>query len=53
MDARALTARLLAKKRRRLTLHALADVESDRMCDHAEIEAWVARLAAPKRKGCR
>ena len=40
----------LEEKRRRLTLEALADVKAGRTHDHAEIEAWAARLDAPKRK---
>jgi len=38
----------LEEKRFQLTLDALADVDSKRTVDHAEIEAWVERL--PKKK---
>jgi len=38
----------LEDKRYRLTLEALADVNAGRALDHAEVEAWAARLAKPK-----
>lgn len=43
----------LEEERHRLTLEALADVKAGRMHEHAEIEAWAASLAAPKRKARR
>ena len=39
----------LEEKRFRLTLEALADVDAQRTLDHAEVEAWAAGLAKPKR----
>jgi predicted transcriptional regulator len=39
----------LAEERRRETLAALKDVESGRVVDHAEVEAWATTLARPKR----
>ncbi|MBI3372858.1 MAG: hypothetical protein HY017_14025 [Betaproteobacteria bacterium] len=32
-----------------VTSHLLADVDAKRMIDHAGIEAWVDRLAKPRR----
>ena len=43
----------LEEERRRLTLEALADVKAGRTHDHAEIEAWAARLGTPKRRARR
>jgi len=40
----------LEEKRHRLTLEALADVDAKRTLDHAEVEAWVERLARTKRR---
>ena len=40
----------LEEKRLRLTLEALADVDAGRTLEHAEVEAWVARLSAPGRR---
>jgi len=37
------------EKRHRLTMEALADVTAGRMLEHAEVEAWAARLGKPKR----
>lgn len=34
--------------RRRLTLEALADVDSGRVVDHAEVEAWADCLDTPQ-----
>jgi predicted transcriptional regulator len=39
----------LEEQRHRLTLEALADVDAGRMLEHAEVEAWAARLDRPKR----
>ena len=39
----------LEDKRYRLTLEAMADVHAGRTLDHAEVEAWAASLATPKR----
>ena len=39
----------LEEKRHRLTLEALADVDKKHTVDHAEIEAWAAAIAKPKR----
>lgn len=38
----------LEEKRFRLTLEALADVDSKRTVDHAEIEAWAEGLSKTK-----
>ena len=40
----------LEEKRFRLTLEALADVDAKRTLGHAEVEAWAAGLAKPKRR---
>lgn len=39
----------LEEERHRMTLEALADVDAKRTIEHAGIEAWVDRLAKPKR----
>ena len=39
----------LEEKRFKLTLEALADVDSKRTVDHAEVEAWAKRLSRPRR----
>lgn len=40
----------LEEKRHRLTLEALADVDTKRVVDHAAVEAWADGLARPKRR---
>ena len=39
----------LEEERHRMTLEALADVDAKRTIEHDGIEAWVDRLAKPKR----
>lgn len=36
------------EERHRMTLEALADVDADRMVDHASMQAWAAGLATDK-----
>ena len=51
MTTRVVTAHLpqeLAEKRRRETLAALDDVDSGRIVEHAEVEAWAAGLGQMK-----
>ena len=43
----------LEEKRHRLTLEALADVDSNRTAEHAEIEAWANGLSKPKSRSRR
>ena len=43
----------LEEKRFQLTLEALADVDSKRTVDHAEIEAWAEGLSKTKRRARR
>ena len=43
----------LEEKRTRLTHEALTDVDAKRTVDHAEVEAWAAGLAKPKRRARR
>ena len=43
----------LEEKRFQLTLEALADVDSKRTVDHAEVEAWVEGLSKAKRRARR
>ncbi len=40
----------LEQKRHQLTQEALDDVDAGRVVDHAEIEAWAAKVAGPVRK---
>lgn len=43
----------LEEKRFQLTLEALADVDSKRTVDHAEVEAWAEGLSKTKRRARR
>jgi uncharacterized protein (UPF0548 family) len=43
----------LERKRHELTREALDDVDAGRMVEHAEVEAWAARVAGPARKSRR
>ena len=43
----------LEEKRFQLTLEALADVESNRTVDHAEIEAWARGLSKTRQRARR
>jgi predicted transcriptional regulator len=52
MTTRVVTAHLpqeLAEERRRETLAALEEVDSGRIVEHAEVEAWAAGLGRPKK----
>jgi predicted transcriptional regulator len=40
----------LEQRRHRLTLEALAEVDSGQVVEHAEIEAWAAQLTKRKRR---
>jgi len=43
----------LAEKRQRATLAALKEVDSGRVVEHAEVEAWAAGLGRPKKSRAR
>ena len=40
----------LERKRHAMTLEGLADVDAGRVVEHADIEAWAARVTNPKRR---
>ncbi|HVK85148.1 MAG TPA: ribbon-helix-helix protein, CopG family [Kofleriaceae bacterium] len=40
----------LERKRHELTVEALADVDAGDVVDHADVEAWAARIARPSRR---
>ena len=52
METRVEASHLPQEERYRLTLEALADVKAGRTQDHAEIEAWAARLPEEKCAAC-
>lgn len=43
----------LEQKRHELTREALDDVDAGRLVDHADVEAWAAKVTAPPRKSRR
>lgn len=40
----------LERKRHALTVEALDDVDAGRLVDHADVEAWAARVTAARRR---